>query len=115
MPCVVAWVWTWGTLVRIRRAHLAGLREHALRLEREQQVLAEAAVAEERARIAREMHDIVSHSLSVVVVMSEGAAATVETDPGRAREAMLRVRDTGRSALADMRTMLGVLRGPDAG
>lgn len=112
---VVAWVWTWGTLVRIRRAHLAGLREHALRLEREQQVLAEAAVAEERARIAREMHDIVSHSLSVVVVMSEGAAATVETDPGRAREAMLRVRDTGRSALADMRTMLGVLRGPDAG
>lgn len=112
---VIAWVWTWGTLVRIRRAHLDELGARALRLEREQHALAEAAAAEERARIAREMHDIVSHSLSVVVVMSEGAAATVDTAPERAREAMLRVRDTGRSALADMRTMLGVLRSPETG
>ncbi len=81
-------------------------RSRQLLVERDQQ--AELAAAAERARIAREMHDIVSHSLTVVVALSEGAAAT--PDPVRARGAMEAVADTARSALVEMRAMLGVLR-----
>lgn len=112
---VTLWVWTWGTLVRIRREHVAGLRERAEQAERERETNARIAVAEERARIAREIHDIVSHSLSVVVLMSDGAAAKVDSEPERARSAMLHVRDTGRGALAEMRRMLGVLREDEPG
>lgn len=112
---VTLWVWTWGTLVRIRRQYIAGLRERAEQAERERETNARIAVADERARIAREIHDIVSHSLSVVVVMSDGAAAKVDTEPERARTAMLGVRDTGRTALAEMRRMLGVLRDDEPG
>lgn len=112
---VVAWVWTWGTLVRIRRDHIAALQERARQLEREREAQARIAVAEERSRIAREIHDIVSHSLSVMVLMSDGAASTVDSEPERARSAMLTVRDTGRTALAEMRRMLGVLRDDEPG
>ena len=112
---VTLWVWTWGTLVWTRREHVAGLRERAEQAERERETNARIAVSDERARIAREIHDIVSHSLSVVVVMSDGAAAKVDTDPDQAKEAMLRVRDTGRTALAEMRRMLGVLRNDEPG
>lgn len=114
---LIAWSWTWGTLVRTRRDYISGLRERARQLERERESQARIAAATERTRIAREMHDIVSHTLSVVVVMSEGAAATVATDPDRARTAMLTVRDSGRNALDEMRRMLGVLRDdePDSG
>jgi signal transduction histidine kinase len=112
---VTLWVWTWGTLVRIRRQYIVGLRERAEQAERERETNARIAVAGERARIAREIHDIVSHSLSVVVVMSDGAASKVETEPERAKSAMLGVRDTGRTALAEMRRMLGVLRDDEPG
>lgn len=112
---VTFWVWTWGTLVRVRRQHISGLRERAEQAERERETKARMSVAEERARIAREIHDIVSHSLSVVVVMSDGAAAKVDSEPDRARTAMLQVRDTGRAALADMRRMLDVLREDEPG
>lgn len=104
------WAWTWGTLVRIRRQYIAGLRERAEQAERERESQARIAVAEERARIARETHDIVSHGLGAMVVLSDAAAATATSEPERAKEAMLTVRDTGRTALADMRRMLGVLR-----
>ena len=73
------------------------------------------AAADERTRIAREIHDIVSHSLSVVVLMADGAAERVQDQPERAREAMLTVRDTGREAIGDMRRMLGVLRTDEPG
>lgn len=112
---VTLWVWTWGTLVRIRRQYMDGLRERAEQAERQRETNARIAVADERARIAREIHDIVSHSLSVVVVMSDGAAAKVESEPERARSAMLTARDTGRTALTDMRRMLGVLRDDEHG
>ncbi|WP_259461117.1 MULTISPECIES: sensor histidine kinase [unclassified Microbacterium] len=112
---VTLWVWTWGTLVRIRRQYMAGLRERAEQAERERENNARIAVVNERARIAREIHDIVSHSLSVVVLMSDGAAAKVKSEPARAKSAMLHVRDTGRGALADMRRMLGVLREDEPG
>lgn len=107
---LVVWVWTWGALSRSRRARTSALQERAEHAEREREALARAAVAEERARIAREFHDVVSHSLSVMVVMADGAAHTLDGDPQRARSAILTVRDTGRSALQDMRGMLGVLR-----
>lgn len=112
---VTLWVWTWGTLVRVRRQYIAGLRERAEQAERERDTNARIAVADERARIAREIHDIVSHSLSVIVVMSDGAATKVDAEPEQAKTAMLRVRDTGRTALAEMRRMLGVLRDDEPG
>lgn len=112
---MTALVWTWGTLVRTRRDYVASLQERTRQLEREREAQAQIAVAAERARIAREIHDIVSHSLSVVVVMSDGAASKVETEPERAKSAMLGVRDTGRSALTEMRRMLGVLRDDEPG
>lgn len=112
---VVVVAWTWGTTARIRRDYVAGLEERALQLEREKESQARIVAAEERARIAREMHDIVSHSLSVVVVMAEGASLKVRSEPERAEKAVLTVRDTGRNALAEMRRMLDVLRDGEPG
>src|SRR5690606_32844086 len=84
-------------------------RSRQLLVERDQQT--QLATAAERERIAREMHDIVSHSLTVVVALSEGAAATGDQD--RAREAALAAATTARNALTEMRSMLGVLRDGD--
>ncbi|MCA3743640.1 MAG: sensor histidine kinase [Cutibacterium sp.] len=112
---VVVVAWTWGTTVRIRRDYVDGLKERARQLEQEKESQARIVAAEERARIAREIHDIVSHSLSVVVVMAEGASLKVRTEPERAEKAMLTVRDTGRNALAEMRRMLDVLRDGEPG
>jgi len=103
-----------GVTVGNRRRYLDALiaRAHDLARERDQQ--AQLAAATERARIAREMHDIVSHSLTVMVTLADGSAATAARDPARATEAMQHVAETGRAALADMRRMLGVLAEPDA-
>ncbi|QAY61936.1 ATP-binding protein [Microbacterium protaetiae] len=100
-----------GVNVGNRKRYLAAVIERSRRLlvERDQQ--AELAAAAERERIAREMHDIVSHSLTVIVALSEGANAT--NDPARAREAMAAATTTARTALADMRAMLGILRSED--
>jgi signal transduction histidine kinase len=101
-----------GTLVGVnvggRKRYLAAVidRSRQLLIERDQQ--AQLAAASERARIAREMHDIVSHSLTVIVALSEGAAATPDRE--QARKAAASVADTARSALTEMRAMLGVLR-----
>jgi signal transduction histidine kinase len=105
-----------GALVGInvgnRRRYLSALidRSRQLLVERDQQ--AELAAASERARIAREMHDIVSHSLTVIVALAEGANATA--DPARSREASRAVAATAREALSEMRMMLGVLRAADS-
>lgn len=116
LPFVVVVVaWTWGTTVRIRQDYVEGLKERALQLEREKESQARIVAAEERARIAREIHDIVSHSLSVVVVMAEGASLKARTEPERAEKAMLAVHNTGRNALAEMRRMLDVLRDGEPG
>jgi signal transduction histidine kinase len=95
---------------RTRRSYLSALEERAERLERERDALAAVAASTERARIARELHDVVAHSLSVMVAQSDGAAYTVATDPERAGRAMETVAETGRDALAEMRRLLGVLR-----
>ena len=103
-----------GTSVRNRRLHVAALvdQANALAVERDQQ--ARLATATERARIAREMHDVVAHSLSVMIALADGAAAALERSPDRAREALDELSGTGRAALADMRRVLGVLRDPEA-
>lgn len=115
LVAVLVWAWTWGRLVQTRRRYIDSLRQRAEQLEREKATEAAMAAAKERTRIAREIHDIVSHGLSVVVVMSDGAAKTVDAAPEQAKTAMLGVRDTGRAALADMRRMLGVLRDDEPG
>jgi signal transduction histidine kinase len=95
---------------RTRRAYFAGLEERAERLERESDALAAVAAAAERARIARELHDVVAHSLSVMIAQADGAAYTVGHDPKRAGQAMETVAETGRDALTEMHRLLGVLR-----
>jgi signal transduction histidine kinase len=90
--------------------YLAWMDERARRLEIERDQQAELAAAAERTRIARELHDIVSHSLSVVITLADAAAIVSRADPGQGAEAMTEVSEAGRRALADMRAMLGVLR-----
>jgi signal transduction histidine kinase len=103
-----------GLSQRTRQAYLAALEDRADRLERDRDQQARLAVADERARIAREMHDIVAHHLTVMTALSEGAAATAPTDPSRAATVMALAAATGREALAEMRRLVGVLRSPVA-
>lgn len=112
---LVGSVWIWGSMVGIRRAYMAALEDRAAQLARDQENQNRIIVAAERARIAREIHDIVSHGLSVVVVMAQGAAAKVHTDPDRALQAMRTVESSGRTSLAEMRSMLHVLRDDEPG
>jgi signal transduction histidine kinase len=90
--------------------YLAWMDERARRLEVERDQQATIAAAAERTRIARELHDIVSHSLSVVITLADAAALVSRADPGQGAEAMAEVSEVGRRALSDMRAMLGVLR-----
>ena len=99
-----------GLYSATRRAYLAGLTDRAERLERERDQQVALAAAAERARIAREMHDIVAHNLTVMVTLSEAAARSVPTSPARSAELMRSVSATGRRALTDTRSLLGVLR-----
>ena len=96
------------------RAELAAeLHEAGLRAEEEREGEARRAVAAERRRIAREMHDVVAHSISVMVVQAGGARRILERDPERAEAAAAEIERTGREALLEMRRLLGVLRTPD--
>ncbi|HXB37399.1 MAG TPA: histidine kinase [Acidimicrobiales bacterium] len=104
-----------GIVVRALRSQLDWLAERAARLEIERDQQASLAAAAERARIAREMHDVVSHNIQVMVTLADAAAAARATDPDRAADAMREVSSTGRQALTDMRRMLGVLRDEPAG
>jgi len=99
-----------GTNMRTRRAYLSALEERAARLELERDQQAQLAAAAERARIARDMHDVVAHNLSVVIALAEKASFTADADPARASTAMTQVSATGRQALTEMRRLLGVLR-----
>jgi signal transduction histidine kinase len=108
VPFALAWVL--GDSIRTRRAYLAQLEERAARLEREREAQAKVAVAAERARIARELHDVVAHNVSVMVVQADGAAYVLDAAPDQARKALETISGTGRQALAEMRRLLGVLR-----
>ncbi|MEU9737005.1 sensor histidine kinase [Streptomyces sp. NPDC048002] len=108
VPFALAWVL--GDSIRTRRAYFAELEERASRLEKEREAQAKVAVAAERARIARELHDVVAHNVSVMVVQADGAAYVLDAAPDQAKQALETISSTGRQALAEMRRLLGVLR-----
>jgi signal transduction histidine kinase len=106
-------VWLAGNALSAKLTQYRAAEERAARLEREREERARAAVAEERARIARELHDVVGHSVSVMTVQASGVRRLLRPDQEREREALLIVEQTGREALAEMRRLVGVLRRPE--
>lgn len=113
LSALVLFSWTWGDRMRTRRAYVVELEDRAVRLEREAQQQAQIAAAAERARIAREMHDVVAHSLSVIVVQADGALFAAGKRPEAATETLATISETGRSSLAEMRRLIGLLREGD--
>ncbi len=107
----LAGAWVLGDRARVQRALTAELQERAARLERDRAEDARRAVASERARIARELHDVVAHHVSMMVVQAEAGPVAVATEPARAAGAFEAIAATGRQALVEMRRLLGVLRG----
>ena len=99
-----------GFAIRLRRAQLAALRDRAEQLEIERDQRSRLAAATERARVAREMHDVLGHSLSVIITLADGGAYATDTAPERGKQALRLIGDTGRTSLAELRRMLGVLR-----
>jgi signal transduction histidine kinase len=107
--------WLLGRALRGRGERAAQLEQRAARLEADQQAQAQAAVAAERARIARELHDVIAHSVSVMVIQAGAAEQLLEETPERARGPLLAVQDTGRQTITELRRLLGILRadGPE--
>jgi len=105
--------WVIGDNLRTRRAYTNELESAAGRAQAQQDAEADRAVAEERTRIARELHDVVAHSMSVMVVQAGAARRVLDTDPERARDALAAIESTGRESLDEMRRILGVLRSDD--
>ena len=99
-----------GFNARSARLRLKAMELRSARMALASEQAALLAAAEERSRIAREMHDVVAHSLAVMITMADGAAATVERNPATAKQAMETLAEAGRSALADTRRLVGVLR-----
>ncbi len=110
-------VWVLGRSVRLRRAYLAELEDRAERLERAGEADRRAAMAEERSRIARELHDVVAHHVSVMTVQAVAARRVLSTSPETAASALSAIEEMGRAAMAEMRNIVGVLRteGDEAG
>ncbi|GAA3511724.1 sensor histidine kinase [Actinocatenispora rupis] len=106
--CVVT-----GQFNRTRRAYTGALEARAVEAERNQQALAGQAVAEERRRIARELHDVVAHHVSVMGVLATGARRSLTRDPDAAAEALTSIEATGRTTLRELRRLLDVLRTDD--
>lgn len=103
-----------GAGAQTRRLHARDLVERYAALARERDTSAALARSAERARIAREMHDIVAHSVSVMVALSDGALSALDRAPDRSREALTELSRTGRDALDDLKSMMGSLRADDA-
>ena len=112
-PFLLSWVL--GRLTRIRRAYYVELEDRAARLERERDAQSKIAVAAERARIARELHDVVAHNVSVMIVQADGASYVMDNSPEQAKQALATIAGTGRQALEEMRRLLGLLRSADTG
>lgn len=102
-----------GLSVRARRERTQEIVDRANRIALEREQREQLAIANERSRIAREMHDVVAHSLSVMVALSDGARASLEQRPERSAQALAELSSTGRQALDEMRSILGVLRSYD--
>ena len=102
--------WLLGDSIGSRRAYVREIEEKAERLEREREAEAQRAAAEEQARIARELHDVVAHALSVIVVQAAAADDVFEVEPRRAREPIRAIEIAARAALGDLRRVLGILQ-----
>ena len=113
VEAVILVAWTFGDLTRTRRLAVQALEDRAHRLEVERQQERDLAAADERSHIAREMHDIVAHSLSVIITQADGARYASAEDPEVATQTLGVIADTGRSSLREMRRLLGVLRGDE--
>jgi len=108
-----AGAWLLGDRLAARRAHVEELEERALRLEREREESERRAAAAEQERIARELHDIIAHNVSVMTVQAAAAGDVFETQPRRVREALSSIESTGREALTELRRLLGSVRTGD--
>ncbi len=102
--------WGIGRIVRRWREQALALEQRTLELERERAWREQAAAAAERNRIARELHDVISHSVSLMVVQAAAAEQMITTDPERAREPIAQVQESGRQAVSELRRLLGILR-----
>ncbi|MDU0293191.1 sensor histidine kinase [Saccharothrix longispora] len=110
---VFGFSWAMGEFVGARRAYHSELEQRLKLLETERDQQARIAVGAERSRIARELHDVVAHAVSVMVVQADGAGYAIKTNPELAEAAMRTISDTGRQALTELRRLLGVLRSED--
>jgi signal transduction histidine kinase len=110
---ILGGAWLAGRAIRYRRERERALERLTLDLEREREEKARAAVAEERVRIARELHDVVAHAISVIVLQARGGRRSLATDPEETRGALDTIEATGSAALAEMRRLLGMLRRDD--
>jgi signal transduction histidine kinase len=110
---ILGGAWLAGRAMRYRREREGSLERLTLDLEQQQEQKARAAVAEERVRIARELHDVVAHAISVIVLQARGGRRSLATDPDEAREALDTIEATSIEALAEMRRLLGMLRTDD--
>ncbi|MEZ5124069.1 MAG: sensor histidine kinase [Solirubrobacterales bacterium] len=110
---VVAVIWLVGRGMHVRAAHAAALSDHVRALERTREQEAHEAVMRERARIARELHDVIAHSVSVMGVQAAAAEQVLTLDPERAREPLRAIQNGAREAIAELRLLLGVLRNGD--
>jgi signal transduction histidine kinase len=111
VPALLISAWMLGSYVGSRRTYTAALEKKNRLLEQAQLDLADQAVAEERLRIARELHDVVAHTMSVVAVHAGTGRMVAEENPAAARDALVTIETATRSALVEMRRLLGVLRG----
>ncbi|MGH8944746.1 MAG: sensor histidine kinase, partial [Acidimicrobiia bacterium] len=102
-----------GEVARSRSDYLTLIQQRALEAERTREEEARRRAGEERMQIARELHDVLAHSISIINVQSGAALHHLDTDPDKTRNALLTVRDTGKQVLRELRTSIGVLRDPD--
>jgi signal transduction histidine kinase len=109
----LAGAWLVGRVVRHQRRQVGELTHQAVRLARDREERAAAAVAQERARLARELHDVVAHSVSVMVVQAGAAEQVLAGDPERARAPLQSIQTTGRQTVVELRRLLGILREGD--
>ena len=109
-----AGTWGVGRLIRSWRHQARALEQRTAELEEAQEWRAQAAVAEERTRIARELHDVIAHSVSVMVIQAGAAEQMLDVDPERARQPLVTIQDSGRQAVLELGRLLGILRAHDA-
>jgi signal transduction histidine kinase len=114
LVAIFAALWVWGRYVQVRRAYTAELEARADRAERDREEQARRAVAAERVRIARELHDVVAHHVGVAVIQAGAARRLLDSDPEQTRSALVAVEDAGRRALTAMPSLLRALRSDEA-